>query len=257
MKHIFVSIFFILLCVEVSSIFSACSKGEMPALQRADSLLCEDQAEEAARLLDSVKTVAEVWSEAARMRHALLSAEAQNKRFIPFTDDSLLLAVVDYYEKEGTPFDCMRAYYVMGSVYRDLKWNAQAQQYYHKAVEIADTTDTAQLRLLARVYGQLGDAYSVHGHTANVLEIYKKEAYCGFLSKDTLMAAAGLLKQGFCYSKNSKYDSMVYFGQLAERLYAESSHKRLRPNALLSQINGYVRLKDFNRADSHMGRAHV
>ena len=209
MKNIFVSIFFILLCVEVSSIFSACSKGEMPALQRADSLLCEDQAEEAARLLDSVKTAAEAWNEASRMRHALLSAEAQNKRFIPFTDDSLLLAVVDYYEKEGTPFDCMRAYYVMGSVYRDLLWNTQAQKYYHKAIEKADSSQFRSLQLKIKTYAQLGELYWQNFNYEKALEMFKNETHYGLVANDSVLAYYGLMWQSNCLRELERFDSAL------------------------------------------------
>ena len=50
------------------------------------------------------------------MRAALDSALQQNRNYIPFTSDSALLEVVEYYDRYGTPTDRLRAPYALGCV---------------------------------------------------------------------------------------------------------------------------------------------
>ena len=48
-----------------------------------------------------------------RMRYHLLHAKAQNKAYVDFTTDSLLLQLTRYYDRHGTPNDRMLAYYLL------------------------------------------------------------------------------------------------------------------------------------------------
>ena len=43
-----------------------------------------------------------------------------NADYVPFTSDSTMLQVVDYYDSHGTPNERLRAHYMLGCVYRDL-----------------------------------------------------------------------------------------------------------------------------------------
>lgn len=53
--------------------------------------------------------------------HRLLSeAEEQNSNYIPFTTDSAMLDVVDFYDSHGNANERMKAHYLLGCVYRDL-----------------------------------------------------------------------------------------------------------------------------------------
>lgn len=228
--------------------FLSCAHREQPVLQRADALLSTDSAERAAALLDSVQKEVATWNKADRMRHALLSAEAQNKRFIPFTDDSLLLAVVDYYEKEGTPFDQMRAYYVMGSVYRDLQWSTQAQKYYHKAIEKADTTDIAQVIRLARVYGQLGNIYLRIRNLQNALEMYKHQSLYGKKSNNISNELDGLFKQAECVAKLNDRQLSIEMVLQCEELYRNYGLKSDADACLKTLANFYTLQKDYKNA---------
>ena len=79
-----------------------------------------------------------------RMRYQLLYHKAMNKAFIPFTSDSIMQEVADYYEHHGSANNQMLAYYVLGCVYRDMHEAPTALEYYNKATEQADTTATAE-----------------------------------------------------------------------------------------------------------------
>lgn len=74
------------------------------------------------------------------MYYDLLRADAQNKAYIDFTTDSVMLQVADYYDQHGTANEQMRAHYLLGCTYRDLKDVPMEQQCFLEATEKADTT---------------------------------------------------------------------------------------------------------------------
>ena len=70
-------------------------------------------------------------------------------------DDTLLQHVVEFYKKEGTTNDLMQAYYLQGSVYRDLHDASKAMEAFLNGINVADTTrDDCRYDLLVRLYGQ-------------------------------------------------------------------------------------------------------
>ncbi len=75
-----------------------------------------------------------------QMHEALMQAKAQNENFEPFTTDSTMLRVVDYYDAHGTANEQMLAHYLLGCVYRDLGDAPRALECYYDAVSKADTT---------------------------------------------------------------------------------------------------------------------
>ena len=125
-------------------------------MQRADSIMDadDDSAKVAIRMLDGVKTQLPEFTKGQRMRYQLLYHKAMNKAFIPFTSDSIMQEVADYYEHHGSANNRMLAYYVLGCVYRDMHEAPTALEYYNKATEQADTTandcDYNTLGLLAQ-----------------------------------------------------------------------------------------------------------
>jgi hypothetical protein len=97
---------------------------------------------------------------ADRMRAALDSALQQNRNYIPFTSDSALLEVVEYYDRYGTPNDRLRAHYALGCVYRDLHDAPIALLSWEDAIAAADTTASdCDFATLFRVYGQMAEVY--------------------------------------------------------------------------------------------------
>ena len=126
-------------------------------LSRADSLMA-DRPDSALLLLDNCEAEATVWPESQQMRHRLLQAKARNKAYVPFTSDSVMTVVADYYDRNGTANEQIEAHYLLGCVYRDLGEAPKALAAYHDAVECADTTAAdCDYKTLCRVYGQMSD----------------------------------------------------------------------------------------------------
>ena len=154
----------IILLSVVLSLFGCSDRRATSVLNHADSLLsiCPDTV---LVMLDSLR--AERSSDMSRrqkMRLELLRADAQNKAFVNFTTDSVMLRVADYYDDHGTAQERMRAHYLLGCTYRDMGDAPRALECYHDAIDKADTTSAdCDYKLLSRVYGQMAvlfqDAY--------------------------------------------------------------------------------------------------
>ena len=81
----------------------------------------------------------------------------RNSNYRPLTarDDTLMQRVVDYYNRKGTPNQRMEAYYLLGSVYRDLHDAPKAMEAFMNGINAADTVEKdCRFDLLVRLYGQ-------------------------------------------------------------------------------------------------------
>lgn len=136
--------------------FIACTPNKQAdeAIKSAQSLLAT-RPDSALSILDSIRVDRTAWPEAQRMRYDLVYAQAQNKAFVPFTTDSIVLAVAEYYDRHGSANERMMARYMVGCAYRDLGDAPTALKHYRLAVEAADTTARdCDLPTLMRIHSQ-------------------------------------------------------------------------------------------------------
>ena len=97
-----------------------------------------------------------------RMHAELLKGKAMNKAYVNFTTDSVMLEVVDWYERHGNANQKMLAYYILGCAYRDLEDAPSALKYLNLAVDAVDEKDEdCDLHTLMRVYSQMGGLYQL------------------------------------------------------------------------------------------------
>ena len=81
----------------------------------------------------------------------------RNLHMVPLTakDDTLMSRVVSYYSEYGNSNELMEAYYLLGSVYRDLHDAPKALEAFKKGISVADTTSgDCRYDVLVRLYGQ-------------------------------------------------------------------------------------------------------
>ena len=109
-------------------------------LSHIDTLYQQNPAE-AIHSIDSFMSCHNDMSQHNRMLLTLYRLRAQNSVGEPFASDSLARKVVEYFDDNGSVEEQMSAYYVLGSVYRDLDNYPEALADYQKAVALADTTD--------------------------------------------------------------------------------------------------------------------
>ena len=98
---------------------------------------------QALALLDSMKNANMISGEKDRMRYLLLRTQAMNKAYIMLDTIKYMDEVVRYYEHYGTNADRVQAYYMQGSVCRDMHDGPRALEYFKKAFSYIDTTDVS------------------------------------------------------------------------------------------------------------------
>lgn len=118
--------------------------------------IIDDDAELAYAKLDSISTKPEDMPENLRMKFYMLRADLHNRLMIDMSDDSLFHDVVDYYDHNGNSNEQLKAHYLLGCVYRDMKEAPIALQCYYDAVEKADTlSEDCDYRVLMSSWGQI------------------------------------------------------------------------------------------------------
>lgn len=113
-----------------------CKKTYNNLLFRADTLLdsSEDSIQVVIKMLHEMESKLPYLSKKQEMRYQLLCHKAMNKAYVSFKSDSIMLQVVDYYNRYGSANDRMLSYYLLGCVYRDMHEVPKALEYFNKAV---------------------------------------------------------------------------------------------------------------------------
>ena len=143
-----------------------------------------------------------------QMHEALMQAKAQNENFEPFTTDSTMLRVVDYYDSHGSANEQMLAHYLLGCVYRDLGDAPRALECYHDAVSKADTTDAdCDFQRLSRIYGQMADLFYNQRSPQFEKEANQNAIRMAWKAKDTLAALNFYAHLAGVYSLSRDRDS--------------------------------------------------
>ena len=145
----------------IACILSACGpdKHAESIITEAEQLL-NSKPDSALVVLEEIRDSKADWPHSQQMHYELVYAQAQNKAFVNFTTDSIVLSLVDYYERHGNANEQMMANYMAGCAYRDLEDALSALKYLNRAVDAVDENDEdCDLNTLMRVYSQMGGLY--------------------------------------------------------------------------------------------------
>lgn len=124
-------------------------------LLQADSLAMVNP-EAALTLLDSISPSMTAAQEPVRRYYTLLTIKASDKAFLPHKSDSLVLDLLDYYEKRGDANLLPEVYYYAGRVTSDLGDALQALDYFQKALQSIDTETRENTTIAILSYAQMG-----------------------------------------------------------------------------------------------------
>ena len=217
----------------------------------ADSLMdaCQDSAQTALAMLDSLKAQKPNMSKAQQMHYDLIYAKAMNKSFVDFTTDSVMKRVVAYYDKHGSVNERMLAYYLLGCVYRDLQDAPASLDNYYKAVELADTTSAScNYALLARIHGAMLVLYNKESSPLMSIKEAKLAAKYAWMAKDTLAAVVAYRNQVGGYYDLGNSDSVLSISLKAHDFCRKNGLVTEMYHGLNAIIDVYINRKDYKRA---------
>ena len=213
---------------------------ELERMNRADSLVA-DSPTVALCLLDSCEAKVATWPENLQMRFRLLQARAQNKAYVPFTSDSIMTIVANYYEKNGNPNERMEAHYLLGCVYRDLGEAPKALSVFHDAVDFADTTDVdCDYALLSRVHAQTATLSRKIQLPYETLEEAHKAAVMSQRAGDSIMMLDSYMLKEEAYSLLGITDSIISISKYVSRKYLQFGDTLYSLITLKPSIKGYM-----------------
>ena len=190
-------------------------------------------------------------SRSERMHAELLRGKAMNKAYVNFTTDSVMLEVVDWYERHGNANQKMLAYYILGCAYRDLGSAPKALESYRNAAEKADTTDAeCDLRQLMLIHSQMANVYgTMYAAQSEEYELNNALRYASLIQDRAAICAFNDLICASLYKKKKYYDCILMTDSL-QQVYMQHDDTY---NASLVCVNGFKSYLALGKYDS----AHV
>ena len=243
------TIFYLLLLLTLCSCVG--NKRYDALMHRADSIMNinDDSAKVAIQMLDSVKPQLSDFTKAQRMKYELLYHKAMNKADVPFTSDSIMKEVADYYEHHGSANERMLAYYVLGCVYRGLHEAPLALEYYNKATEQADTTAAdCDYATLFRVYGQMATLYNKQYYPYQEITACNQSVKYAFLAKDTLNAIRYYMGKAAAYEYLGQIDSVISINLQASNMFKQLGDDYEANIAFGCNYKYYIERKEYQKA---------
>ena len=241
---------FVLTLLMAVALMAGCGKGSIlphfgedgsglpQALVLADSLM-NSRPDSALAVLEGAEGQMAGESKSVRMRYQLLRHQAMNKAYVPFTSDSLMLDVTDYYDRHGTANERMLAHYLLGCVYRDLDEVPHAIDCYLDAIAKADTTEKdCDFRTLSSVYSQIAWLYHKQLLLSYEIDARNNSIYYAKLANDTLNAIYEISLISGAYTLTNKPDSAEIFLRKAIGLYEKYGYhqKALQASTMLLRL---------------------
>lgn len=231
-----------------SILIIGCSRNpKAEALLHSAEELTEKNPDSALRVLDSI--CVENLPHKLQMRYHFIHAIAQNKAYIPFTSDSIMKEVVEYYSSHGTPNEQMYANYLMGRVYADMDNPMVALEYFHNAIERVDTTSNdCDYKTLSRIYGQTADLFHMQLLSEYELRDEKLAVKCAWKAKDTLAALIFYEHLAGTYDRMNMKDSVISVSKNVSNLYRQYGYKEEASSCWSSAIYVYMEQKKYAAA---------
>jgi len=154
--------------------------------------------------------------------------ERQNRADSLMTNDSLALALTQYFDRHGTPNEQMRAHYMLGRTYYDMREAPMALRSFHNAIGCADTlSPECDLALLCRIYGQTAAIFYQQGLYREQLEYNNLSFRYGLRGGDTLCALRSYAMNGAAYDKLQLKDSAIQVYSDAIRLLRKYNYNKV------------------------------
>jgi tetratricopeptide (TPR) repeat protein len=181
----------------------------------------------------------------------LLLTQAQDKKNIKQTSDSLIRIAVDYFEKKNDKPHRMKAYYYNAVIYYDMGDSPQAQEYYLKALEAGkESKDHA---MLGRIHANLGSMYN-YQNLAEEAKACQEKALVHFSAiNDSANTGVAWRNIGRIYSKSGMVDSAIVYYSKAIPFLSKQNR-----SSIYNEIGGiYKRLEEYPKAFEYIDSALV
>ena len=167
---------YMLLAVVLTVLASCRDDGRAEGVLRLADSLVEERADSSLAMLRRDSALFSRAGRAVRMAYTLTKTEAEDKLYISHTSDSAMLPVTKYFSAHGSPLQRVRAWYILGRVYCDLRLYGHALSAFDKALAVDDGGAPPVCRYKARAATWAGFVYEERGLHRDALQ-YNKLSY--------------------------------------------------------------------------------
>lgn len=183
-------------------------------------------------LLESLEKRMASEPEAIKMYYELLRIKAADKAYILHKTDSLIIPIVDYYEKTEDQERLSEAYYYAGRIYRDLGDAPRAISYLLKSKE------TESEKINPAIYAQIGEIYFDQSLYPEALQMYSEAYRLDSIVNDTIGMILDLRDIAFAHRMQHHTEITQKTLLQAERLALLSDDKEMI-SLVSSQLAGF------------------
>lgn len=246
--------FFSILTLLLLALLTSCreSREVNTLLSQADSLM-NTRPDSALQILEEAREEVASCPRSQRMRHELLVAKAQNKAYVDFTTDSIMLTVTDYYDHHGTPNERMLAHYLLGCTYRDLGEAPRTLECYKDAVACADTlSPDCDYRTMMSIYGQIGMLYENQAMPTEEIEANRAAGKYALLFGDTLSYIKSIDRLSPAYSMLADTSKVFETTKTAYDLFLKYGNDTEAARCLPTAIATYILYDQYDKAKELM-----
>lgn len=231
---------FLFSCQDTSKIESFLDKAENIMEEHPDSAyhILNNHIEEINGLPQSVSS-----------RFWMLLAEACNKTERSLPSDSTLSLAVEYYRRNGTSNQQMKAHYLLGCYYRDSGEAPLAIRNYEDAVDCADTlSNGCDYLTLMRIYGQMAEVFNKQLLPDEEIKANKRYSESALKAGNVYEYIRGIELQMYAYYQNNDTSMVLQLTDSVRQLYLENGMREAAASIYPSAIFIKTRNKDFGEA---------
>ena len=180
---------------------ASCRQQDYPRLLAVADSLMDTRPDSAWQVLRGISPEA-LPTEGERMRHRLLTVEAECRNGIFTTDDSLVIAITDYFQKQGDMAMLIKAYYCSGMLYGGKRQYDVALATYNKGAKLAQQTE--RWNLLGHIAANMGNIYQINDLNYQADSLYRQAENMARQTDDTILLAETLYRRGICQLRLKK-----------------------------------------------------
>lgn len=235
----------VVLLLFLLSLFACKDRPYPRSLIMADSLTYS-KPDSAITILKELKEQMNNEPEITQMYYRLLQIRANDNAYIPYSSDSLIKPILNYYQDKKDSTRLPEVYYYAGRIYLDLGDAPQALQYLQKAIEVLK--GSSNYRLISKTYQQIGTLYLYQRVSDKALAIFKEAFHYAKLSGDSTLISYNIRSIGRSFVAQASMDSAFYYYKAAKLLAQKMNNKSL-VSSIGSEVAGiYEHSKEYEKA---------
>jgi hypothetical protein len=244
----------ILAIIIITTIFMGCTPAKRynQVLNLAENEM-KSHPEKALTLLDSLQKQHPDFSTRQKMKYELLRQDALNKTDYVFKSDSTAKVLADYYDRKGTPNEKMKAYYLLGRAYMDMKeWPAALQSMLDAASKADTTARNCDYYTLCRIHAQASEIYRFQMMSRNQLQELALSEKHARKANDTLTMINEYAYQVFAYESLRNRDSVIAISEKAAALYQKYGYRQKAAIMISNAVHDLVQSRQYRKAGRYI-----